>query len=127
MKLRPLLEFVSKQDLKKVEEYADKLFAQVGIDVTFTRHFLDRANDARNNKPITPAELIGLFKKTYKYHGKKIPELGRGAQAVLNDMQTDINVPFVLTWNGNTQEIELVNKTIMRKKDFQTSNPKLRV
>ena len=49
-------------------------YAAVGIDVEFTRHFLDRVNDERNKKPIS-TELIGLFKKTYKKHGKKIPKL----------------------------------------------------
>ena len=68
-------EDISKSDLDQIEKYADKLFAAVGIDVEFTRHFLDRANDERNKKPISTAELIGLFKKTYKKHGKKIPEI----------------------------------------------------
>ena len=43
---------ISKSDLDAIERYADKLFAKVGIDVEFTRHFLDRANDARNKKDI---------------------------------------------------------------------------
>ena len=51
-------ERVSKSDLDQIEKYADKLFAAVGIDIEFTRHFLDRVNDARNKKPINSAELI---------------------------------------------------------------------
>jgi hypothetical protein len=47
-----LNEVVSKKDLDQVEKYADKLFAAVGIDVEFTRHFLERVNDERNKKPI---------------------------------------------------------------------------
>jgi uncharacterized membrane protein YgcG len=38
-------------------------------------------------------------------------------------MKTDINMPFVLNLKGG--ELELVAKTVMRKKDFKTSNPKL--
>ena len=67
-----------------IEKYADKLFAKVGIDVEFTRHFLDRANDARNKKDINTAELTRLFKQTYKKHGKAIPKLGPDAEAVIN-------------------------------------------
>ena len=121
-KATDLVEKVSLGDLKKVEQYADKLFRAVGIDVEFTRHFLDRVNDARNFKDITPAELIRLFKQTYRKYGKKIAQLGPDAQAVIKDMQTDVNLPFVLNWDSENQEIDLVAKTVMRKKDFKTSN-----
>ena len=114
---------LSKSDLDGVEKYADRLYAAAGIDVEFTRHFLDRVNDSRNKKQITVAELIRMFKQSYKKFGKKIAKLGPDAEAVLNDMQTDINMPFVLKWDG--KELDLVAKTVMRKKNFGTSNPKL--
>jgi hypothetical protein len=122
-----LREQISKADLDSVEKYADKLFAKVGIDVEFTRHFLDRANDERNKKQITQAELIRLFKQTYAKHGKKIPKMGPDAEAVIKDMQTDVNMPFVLVWDKKSQELDLVAKTVMRKKGFQTSNDVLSV
>tara|TARA_E500000178_G_scaffold18943_1_gene17865 strand:- start:3640 stop:4092 length:453 start_codon:yes stop_codon:yes gene_type:complete len=114
---------ISKADLDNVEKYADRLYKSVGIDVEFTRHFLDRVNDARNKKQITVAELIRMFKQSYKKHGKKIAALGPDAEAVLNDMQTDVNMPFVLKWDG--KELDLVAKTVMRKPNFATSNQKL--
>mgnify|MGYP001181156102 FL=1 len=114
---------LTKADLDNVEKYADRLYKSVGIDVEFTRHFLDRVNDVRNKKQITMAELIRMFKQSYKKHGKKIAQLGPDAEAVLNDMQTDVNMPFVLKWDG--KELDLVAKTVMRKKSFATSNPKL--
>lgn len=120
-------EELSKADLDAVERMADKLFAKVGIDVEFTRHFLDRVNDARNKKPISSGELVRLFKRTYKQHGKKIPKLGKDAEAVIHDMQTDVNVPFVLNWDRKNQEFDLVSKTVMRKKNFKTPDPKLEV
>ena len=85
---------LTKADLDNVEKYADRLYKSVGIDVEFTRHFLDRVNDARNKKQITVAELIRMFKQSYKKHGKKIAQLGPDAEAVLNDMQTDVNMPL---------------------------------
>ena len=114
---------LTKADLDSVEKYADKLYKSVGIDVEFTKHFLDRVNDARNKKQITVAELIRMFKQSRKQYGKKIAQLGPDAEAVLNDMQTDVNMPFVLKWDG--KELDLVAKTVMRKKDFATSNRKL--
>ena len=118
-----LVEEITKKDLDEVEKYADKIFAKVGIDVEFTRHFMDRVNDARNKKPITTSELTRLFKQSFKKYGKKIAQLGPDAEAVINDMKTDVNMPFVLNLKG--QELELVAKTVMRKKDFKTSGPKL--
>ena len=115
---------IKKSDLDQIERYADKIFGVVGIDVEFTRHFLDRLNDARNQRQITYAELTRLFKQSYKKYGKKISKLGDDAQAVINDMKTDINMPFVLNKNKRG-ELELIAKTIMRKKNFSTSNQKL--
>ena len=114
---------ITKQDLDAVEKYADRLYKSLGIDVEFTRHFLDRVNDARNKKQITVAELIRLFKQSHKKYGKKIAKLGPDAEAVINDMQTDVNMPFVLKWDG--KELDLIAKTVMRKKDFKTPDPKL--
>ena len=77
------------------------------------------------DRPFT--ELEAMFLKTYKKWGKKIPELGPEAQAVIMDMQSDLNVPFVLKWNPDSKDFELINKTVMRKKNFMTSGRKLRV
>ena len=51
--------------------------------------------------------------------------MGPDAEAVIKDMRTDINMPFVL--NFKSGELELVAKTIMRKKNFKTPNPELAV
>ena len=126
LKLRQLTEKVSRSDLDQIEKYADKLFASLGIDVEFTRHFLDRVNDERNKKPINTAELIRLFRLTYKKYGKKIAKMNPDAEAVISDMETDVNMPFVLNLDKDGM-LDLVAKTIMRKKDFKTRNQKLRV
>ena len=112
---------ITKKNLDAIEKFADKLWAKVGLDVEFTRHFLDRVNDARNKKQITGGEIQRLFRQSYKRHGKKIANLGKGAEAVIKDMETDINMPFVLQLDKNG-ELDLVAKTVMRKKDFKTSN-----
>lgn len=118
---------LSKQDLNNLEKWADALFKAVGIDIEFTKHFLQRVNDARNNKQITFKELSQLFRDTYKKYGRKIKELGPDAEAVIKDMISDINMPFVLVWDRKSQEFDLIAKTVMRKKDFKTSNRVLRV
>jgi len=120
-------EDVTQSQLNDIEKYADRLFKSVNIDVNFTRHFVDRVNDRRNEKPISTSELTRLFKQTYKKHGKKIPKMGDDAQAVIQDMQTDINMPFVLAYDDKNKELDLVAKTIMRKKNFKTPNQKLEI
>lgn len=118
---------ITRGDLDQIENYADRLFAKVGIDVEFTRHFLDRVNDERNKRQITMAELTRLFKQEYKKYGKKIAQLGPDAEAVMKDMKTDVNMPFILRWDSKNQELDLVAKTVMRKKDFHTPDPEFAV
>ena len=114
---------ITKKILDGIEKYADKLFKSVGIDVVFTKHFLDRVNDRRNQKDITQSELIRLFKQTHKKYGKKIAKLGADAEAVITDMKTDVNMPFVINLDKGGM-LDLVPKTVMRKKDFKTSSQK---
>ena len=125
LKLNESEDRVTKKDLEAIEKYADRLFNAVGIDVNFTKHFLARVNDERNKKQITKEELKRLFREAYKKYGKKISKLGDDAEAVLKDMRTDINVPFILKWNKKEQEFDLVAKTVMRKKNFLTTSLKL--
>ena len=98
------------------------MFSSLNIDVEFTRHFIDRANDDRNGQQITMPELVNLFKKEYKRWGKPIAQMGPDAEAVMKDLESDINIPFVLKWDRDNEELDLVAKTVMRKKNFKTSN-----
>ena len=113
-------EDVTPGELNALERVVDKAFSQVGIDVEFTRHFLDRANDSRNGEPITVQELARLFSKEIRRWGKPIAQMGPDTEAVMKDLESDINIPFALRWNG--KELEMIAKTVMRKKDFRTSN-----
>ena len=61
---------IQKVDIQQLEKFADRLFRKVGIDVEFTRHFMDPVNDVRNPKPTTMSELTRLFKQEYKRWGK---------------------------------------------------------
>jgi len=113
---------ITQAQLDALEAVLDRVFGQLGIDVEFTRHFLDRVNDERNRRQITIKELGLLFKKEFIKHGKPIARMGPDAEAVMKDMETDINLPFALRWDANNNELDLIAKTIMRKPDFKTSN-----
>jgi hypothetical protein len=118
---------LTQSELDQLEVFADRLFAKVGIDVEFTRHFLDRVNDERNVKQITASELTRLFKQEYKRWGKPIAQMGPDSEAVLKDLATDVNIPFALRWDSANNELDLIAKTVMRKKNFKTSNKEFEV
>jgi hypothetical protein len=122
MLLRELIcETLDQQQLDQVETFADGLWGRLGIDVSFTRHFLDRLNDPRNGREITVSELIRLFKQEYQRHGRAIAHLDSGSEAVMRDLLTQINLPFVVQDSGDSRR--LVTKTIMRKPEFLTPDP----
>ena len=116
-----LRESISKSQLDAIEVYADKLFAKLGIDIEFTKHFLDRLNDKRNIKPISVPELTGMFKRLHRKHGKPLSKVDDDFDAVVKDFNNNINIPFAI--NVTPNDIDLVAKTVMRKKDFKTSTP----
>jgi len=127
MKINEFDNQLSQGDLDSLETFADKVFGKVGIDVNFTRHFLDRVNDERNVKQISMGELTRLFKQEAKRFSKPIAQLGPDAEAVMKDLQTDLNLPFVLVWDDRNEELDLIAKTVMRKKDFKTSDPEFTI
>ena len=115
-------EDLSQADVDSIARFADKLYKKLGIDVTFTKHFMDRVNDKRNGKPISGAELVRLFKKEYERWGKDVAQMGPDMEGTFKDLTTDINLPFVLRWDRDEEELDLVAKTVMRKKNFKTDN-----
>lgn len=124
----PLSKGITKTQLLRVEQYADRLFKEFGIDIEFQdifkgTHFFQRLNDPRNGTPITTDELRQLFKKVSSRYGDKLSNLSSNAEGVLKDMESDINMPFVIKYDTKNREIDLVPKTIMRKPDFKSNTP----
>ena len=114
---------LTQADLNLVEAYLDRVFSGLGMDVSFTRHFLDRVNDPRNKKQITKKELAQLFAKEYERYGKTLARLGPDQEALLTDLSSSINTPVALRWNRQKQTLEMVAKTVMRKPGFRPNDP----
>lgn len=127
MLLRELCEEITPAQLADVEIYADRLWNKLGIDVEFTRHFVERMNAERNGKPISAAELVRLFKREAERYGKDVRSLDDRDEAVFIDLSTDVNLPFVIRDTDNDRKKELFAKTIMRKKDFKSHDPLYKV
>ena len=127
MRLSNIFEFVlsesiSNSGLKKIEDYLDDLFKSLHIDIEFSNHFLDRVNDPRNSEEIKPEEIVSTFTRLYKKHGRGLTNYNKEAEAVIRNLNNDINVPFVIRVDKNRNEIQLIGKTIMRKKNYSTTN-----
>ena len=116
---------VTWSELSELRNHLDELWKKLGVDITFTNHFFDRVNDPRNKKQITIGELSKLFSETYSKHGHNIsmkvkPGSDNEFEAVITDLSTKVNLPFVLEWDRKRQELRLVAKTVMLKNDFKT-------
>lgn len=116
--------------LQAFEKVVDKLFKQYDIDFDFgKRHFKDRMSDERNKPCIDLKELAEMIKKLYmrvKKNGKTLSQF-KDAEIVLKDIQSKLNMPVAIEYDRKNDELDVIAKTIMRKKDFRTPNPIVRV
>lgn len=111
----------SLDQIKDLKKFADNLIRKFDIDIEFTKHFGDRMSDPRNTPCIKLSELQQLFKKIEKDQAQKLKAALADYEAVLIDLQKDLNLPFVIELNRNN-EFNVRFKTIIRKKGFRTTN-----
>ena len=120
-------EKITKVQLQIITKSLDKLFNKLGIDVEFSNHFLDRINDERNVKQITVAELVNIYHSLYDKYGVKLSKEPKDVEDLIKSVSTDINIPVALVHDKRTGKLDMVAKTIMRKKGFKSSSPVLAV
>ncbi len=113
-----LTELYDQSEVNDLESHLDSLFADMGIDVEFSRHFVERI--LGREQDITKEEINHAFVALKKLHADKLmkgKETGR-YKAVLKDFQNSVNVVFDL--QGDT----LNTVTVMRKSpnDFKGSD-----
>lgn len=113
---------ITASKMKDFEKFVDRMFEKFKIDFEFTKHFGERMNDDRNSPKIKLKELADLIKKIYAKHGNPLKGQA-GAELVVKDLQSDLNMPIVVKYDEKNDEIDIVAKTIMRKKNFSTPNP----
>lgn len=122
-------DIVTFADVKRLEKKFDEKFADFDVDFKFTRHFADRISDDRNRPCIDLKEIEALFNKIHlaKRMGRKIFSRWKDLEIVLNDVKTDINIPFAIEYDERKDEFKVIAKTIMRKKNFKSQNPKVKM
>jgi len=115
--------------MKAFEQFVDKMFAKFGIDFEFTKHFRERMSHERNDPCIDMKELAGMIQKIYKKYqgGEKSLNKFVDAEAVIKDLQSNLNMPVAVEYDRNKDELVVIAKTIMRKKNFSSPNPVLKV
>lgn len=118
-------DLVSMEHIKAFETFVDRMFKKFDIDFNFTKHFADRMGDERNTPCIKMQELANFIKKVYANQGKRIKGVA-GAEAVINDLQSDLNIPIAVKYDSRNDEFDVVMKTVMRKKNFRTPNEKIK-
>lgn len=114
---------ITRSELKLIEQYADTLFAEHGIDIEFQNlykgtHFFDRVNDPRNDTPITVDDLKSLFRKVSIKYGDVLGMEVPGTEGVMKDMKSDVNMPFIIKWDNTNMELDLIPKTVMKRRNF---------
>lgn len=120
-KTKEMNEEVTAKQISDLEKFGDRLLDKFGVDIEFSKHFADRMNDDRNNPEIKVAEIQGLFKKIARKKAVNIKK-HKDSEVVLKDIQKDLNLPVAIK-TGKDGELDVVHKTIMRKKNFKTPNP----
>lgn len=120
---------ITKKHMDSFEIIVDRLFDKFGINFEFTKHFRERMSDGRNIPCIDMQELGMMIKNIYrkKKAGKSILSSHANTEAVLRDIQSDLNIPVAIEYDRKNDDLVVVAKTIMRKKNFKTRNKIIKV
>jgi hypothetical protein len=111
------------------EQFVDKMFAKFNIDFEFTKHFRERMSHERNDPCIDMKELASMIQKIYKKYqnGEKSLSKFVDAEAVIKDIQSDLNMPVAIEYDRKKDDLVVIAKTIMRKKNFRSPDPEIKV
>lgn len=118
MKVKDLFE-MSYQDLRDAEYVIEYLFKDLGLDVVWTTHFIDRIEGREAD--VSKEELIGTFKKMKEKYGPRLlaaKDRHNEFVGILKDLATDLNIPFAIDFNKRNpanNKYRLRGITIMRK------------
>lgn len=104
-----LFELKTPDEVTELERQLDALMRPVGLDVEFSRHFIERI--LGREQRVTIDEVVNAFAKLKNKYKKRLLSAKRkaGYEAVLKDFGNDLNIVFGI------QGGELTNITIKRK------------
>ena len=115
MTFREYLTELDNAGINKLESYLDRIFAELKVDVEFTKHFKDRLKGREAD--VSQMTIKNSFNKLLKKYKNVIVKKTK-VKALLQDLSNNINIPFVIDeLPDGTFEMDTL--TIMRKKGFK--------
>lgn len=125
--------YITRDELAKIEPSIKSYFAQYGIDVDFqgkTTHFIDQINNPRNEGTIRLSDIKKLFKDLADRYGEEIKaQIKDTPTGVESDYKFDvpIHMPFMLRLVGPGR-IKLIPRTIKAQhRPWQNNDPNDRI
>lgn len=113
--LKQYLTELTNSEINSLEAYLDKIFAELEVDVEFTRHFKERLQGREETVKIR--DIKDTFNKMLKKYQERIVKSPK-AKSVLQDLSNNLNIPFVVDkLKDGTYELNTL--TIMKKKGFK--------
>lgn len=117
---------VTWNELMACERVIDALFRTAGLDIAFTTHFWERMNGSRGDGQwISTSDIQLAFRKTFDKFRDTISNHPVDWEAVINDTRTNLNMPFVIKWDGKFKRMVML--TAMRSPNFRSPDIMLRV
>ena len=115
MTFRDYLTELDNDGIKSLESYLDRIFAELNVDVEFTKHFKDRLKGREAG--VSQMSIKNSFNKLLKKY-KNVIVKKTNVKALLQDLNNNINIPFVIAELPDGS-FEMDTLTIMRKKGFK--------
>ena len=135
MKINDVLLELSHRDSVELERQLDKMFRNLGLDVEFSQHFLNRVldpdeegrrdsdhNSAARDTDVTPEEVMNAFAEMKKKYGRELWHARKNPEeftAVLKDISSSLNIQFSIDYDKVGKKLHQLNAiTLMKKKHF---------
>ena len=121
-----IIELKTQGEITELEQQLDRMFASLGLDVEFSRHFVERL--LGRERKITADEIQSAFEKLKRKYKSKLlkakkTDAGPGA---LQDFDSDLNILFAIDPKKDEHgKQDLINITAKHKDpdQFHTSTP----
>lgn len=109
-----LIELQSPNEVRMLDQELDKLFKNLGLNVRFSKHFIDRL--LGREKKVTGEEVYQTFAKLKEKYGSKLRDAKKTGdyKAVLKDFSNSLNIVFSI---DNPEQLDAI--TIMQKDPSQ--------
>jgi phosphopantetheine adenylyltransferase/PAS domain-containing protein len=117
-------------DFQNLEKVLDDMFADVDIDVNFTRHFRERVTQRK----LTQEDIIDLMQKIHDKYGEDLADLPKNSNRVFTHLTKLIDIASGIGgWNAdglkNLDLITAFKRDHVSQPEFRTNaqSPKLKV